>query len=71
MRRVSLPAAIDDHLRFVEATGNPAMIGRLDQAAQLVRGECGTVIESVETADPRAAPAPRIGHLTRKAREGS
>ena len=28
-----------------EFAGNPAMIGRLDQAADLVRGTCGTIIE--------------------------
>ena len=33
--------------RFVEATGKPAMIGRLDQAAELLRGTSGTIIEPV------------------------
>ena len=31
--------------RFVEATGKPAMIGRLDDAADLIRGTRGTVVE--------------------------
>jgi carbamate kinase len=31
--------------RFVEATGKPAMIGQLDDAADLIRGTRGTVVE--------------------------
>jgi carbamate kinase len=31
--------------RFVEATGKPAMIGRLADAAQLLARTCGTVVE--------------------------
>jgi len=49
----SMGPKIEAACRFVDATGNPAMIGRLDEAAQLVRGECGTVVES-ETASKRA-----------------
>ncbi len=41
----SMGPKIEAACRFVEATGNPAMIGRLDQAADLVRGTCGTIIE--------------------------
>jgi carbamate kinase len=33
--------------RFVETTGNRAMIGRLADAGDLVRGVCGTVVEPV------------------------
>ncbi len=53
----SMGPKIEAACRFVEATGNPAMIGRLDEAAELVRGNCGTVIEPAETADNSAAPA--------------
>lgn len=49
----SMGPKIEAACRFVEATGNPAMIGRLDEAAQLVRGECGTVVEA-EMASKRA-----------------
>ncbi|HVA04185.1 MAG TPA: carbamate kinase [Acidimicrobiales bacterium] len=51
----SMGPKIEAACRFVEATGNPAMIGRLDQAAELVRGTCGTVIELMDPADN---PAP-------------
>ena len=33
--------------RFVETTGNQAMIGRLADAGDLVRGVCSTVVEPV------------------------
>ena len=50
LRAMSFPAGsmgpkVEAACRFVEATGKPAMIGRLDQAADLVRGTCGTVVE--------------------------
>ena len=51
----SMGPKIEAACRFVEATGNPAMIGRLDQAAELVRGECGTVVVS-EMASKPATP---------------
>ena len=33
--------------RFVEATGKRAMIGRLDEVADLLRGSGGTIVEPV------------------------
>lgn len=51
LRALKFPAGsmgpkIEAACRFVEATGKPAMIGRLDDAADLVRGTRGTVVES-------------------------
>ena len=34
--------------RFVEATGKPAMIGSLDEAAEMLRGTHGTIIEPAD-----------------------
>ena len=48
--------------RFVEATGKPAMIGRLDDAADLVRGTRGTVVEPAQTAREQGARRERGGH---------
>ena len=48
----SMGPKIEAACRFVDATGNPAMIGRLGQAAELVRGTCGTVIEREARPDP-------------------
>jgi carbamate kinase len=31
--------------RFVEATGRPAMIGRLEDAVELLQGTRGTIVE--------------------------
>ena len=50
LRALSFPAGsmgpkVEAACRFVEATGKPAMIGRLDEAADLVRGTRGTMIE--------------------------
>jgi carbamate kinase len=36
--------------RFVESTGKPAMIGRLDDAVDLLNGSIGTVVEPVTRA---------------------
>lgn len=41
----SMGPKVDAACRFVEATGKPAMIGRLDAAAALLRGTRGTIIE--------------------------
>jgi len=41
----SMGPKVDAACRFVEATGKPAMIGQLDDAAYLVRGTRGTVVE--------------------------
>ena len=41
--------------RFVEATGKRAMIGRLDEAGDLLRGTRGTII------GPSGSSAPRSG----------
>jgi len=54
----SMGPKIEAACRFVEATGNPAMIGRLDQAAELVRGTCGTVIEPADT----TSSSPALAH---------
>ena len=60
LRALKFPAGsmgpkVEAACRFVEATGKPAMIGRLDDAADLVRGTRGTVVESV------SQPAPSRG----------
>ena len=52
-RRIDGPEGGEAACRFVEATGRPAMIGKLDDAAHLLRRERGTVIEP----DPDARPA--------------
>jgi len=41
----SMGPKVEAACRFVEATGKPAMIGRLADAAELLRGTCGTVVE--------------------------
>jgi carbamate kinase len=41
----SMGPKVDAACRFVEATGRPAMIGRLADAAELLRGTRGTVVE--------------------------
>jgi carbamate kinase len=41
----SMGPKVDAACRFVEATGKPAMIGSLDEAADLVSGTRGTIIE--------------------------
>ncbi len=53
----SMGPKIEAACRFVEATGNPAMIGRLDEAAGLVLGTSGTVVESVDRAGGSAVLA--------------
>ena len=41
----SMGPKVDAACRFVEATGKPAMIGRLDDAEELLAGTKGTVVE--------------------------
>ncbi len=48
----SMGPKIEAACRFVDATGKPAMIGRLSEAAELVRGTCGTVVEREAGSDP-------------------
>ena len=50
LRALKFPAGsmgpkVEAACRFVEATGKPAMIGQLDDAADLVRGTRGTVVQ--------------------------
>jgi carbamate kinase len=50
LRAVTFPAGsmgpkVDAACRFVEATGRPAMIGKLGDAATLLRGDRGTYVE--------------------------
>jgi carbamate kinase len=50
LRALKFPAGsmgpkVEAACRFVEATGKPAMIGRLADAADLIRGTRGTVVE--------------------------
>jgi carbamate kinase len=64
LRRLTFPAGsmgpkVDAACRFVEATGKPAMIGRITDAVEVLAGTCGTVVgpsspaaPSVVTADP-------------------
>jgi carbamate kinase len=55
----SMGPKIEAACRFVEATGKPAMIGSLDEAADLLRKTRGTIIEP---ADPSASvPATPAG----------
>ncbi len=52
----SMGPKVEAACRFVEATGKPAMIGQLDDAADLLRGTRGTIVEPVNEAGP-AGPA--------------
>jgi len=50
LRALTFPAGsmgpkVDAACRFVEATGKRAMIGRLEDAAELLLGERGTIVE--------------------------
>jgi len=56
LRALSFPAGsmgpkVEAACRFVEATGRPAMIGRLEEAVELLDRTSGTVVEP-------AGPAP-------------
>jgi carbamate kinase len=60
MRARAFPAGsmgpkIDAACRFVEATGKPALIGSLDEAADLLNGTRGTVIEAAASSTTRSA----------------
>jgi carbamate kinase len=61
LRALQFPAGsmgpkVEAACRFVEATRKPAMIGQLDDAADLVRGTRGTVVEPVsQTAASRGS----------------
>jgi len=62
LRALKFPAGsmgpkVEAACRFVEATGKPAMIGQLDDAADLVRGTRGTVVESASQAAASRDPA--------------
>jgi carbamate kinase len=62
LRALKFPAGsmgpkVEAACRFVEATGKPAMIGRLDDAADLVRGTRGTVVEPVSQPAASGGPA--------------
>ena len=64
LRARSFPAGsmgpkVEAVCRFVEATGRPAAIGRLDDAAALLNGTAGTTITPDKTpvgAEPKAVP---------------
>ena len=51
----SMGPKVDAACRFVESTGKPAMIGRLEDAAALVAGKAGTVVVAADAED-RSAP---------------
>jgi len=53
----SMGPKVDAACRFVEATGNRAMIGRLEDAAQLLAGSKGTVIEASSAAGAESVKA--------------
>jgi len=57
----SMGPKVEAACRFVEATGRPAMIGRLDDAADLVRRARGTIIEPDPDAGPAVPAAPGRG----------
>jgi len=42
----SMGPKVDAACRFVEATGRPAMIGRIEDAVELLEGSRGTIIGS-------------------------
>jgi carbamate kinase len=46
----SMGPKVEAACRFVESTGKPAMIGRLDDAVDLLNGSIGTVVEPVTRA---------------------
>jgi len=57
LRSLHLPAGsmgpkVEAACRFVEATGRPAMIGRLGDAAALLAGTTGTIVEPEPVTDP-------------------
>jgi carbamate kinase len=52
----SMGPKVEAACRFVEATGKPAMIGQLDDAADLLRGTRGTIVVPTSDAGP-AEPA--------------
>ena len=63
LRALKLPAGsmgpkVEAACRFVEATGKPAMIGRLADAADLIRGTRGTVVEPASQAAGVAGSQP-------------
>ena len=53
----SMGPKVEAACRFVEATGKPAMIGRLGEVAGLLAGRCGTLVEA-------ASDSTAGGHLT-------
>jgi len=53
----SMGPKVEAACRFVEATGKPAMIGQLDDAADLVRGTRGTVVQPVSHTAAGRGPA--------------
>ncbi len=55
----SMGPKVDAACRFVESTGNRAMIGRLDEVADLLRGTCGTIVEPDRA--PGGPPAAAAG----------
>jgi carbamate kinase len=65
LRAQSFPAGsmgpkVEAACRFVEATGKPAMIGGLNQAAELLEGTSGTIVEPVRPMRPGDVP---YGHV--------
>ena len=48
----SMGPKVEAACRFVEATGKPAMIGSLDEAADLLRGTRGTIVDPSDPSDP-------------------
>lgn len=68
LRAVSFPAGsmgpkVDAACRFVEASGKPAVIGRLSDAAALLDGSCGTVV-APHTIDTGTAPNTPVGRTS-------
>jgi carbamate kinase len=52
---------VDAACRFVEATGKPAMIGSLDEAADMLRGTRGTIIEPSGRSAAKAGIESQVG----------
>jgi len=60
LRKLHFPAGsmgpkVEAACRFVEATGKPAMIGRIDEAVDLLQRKCGTIVEP-DSAGTRSEP---------------
>ena len=54
----SMGPKVDAACRFAERTGGSAGIGRLDQAAEILRGEAGTIVAGARYEGTRKPASP-------------